>query len=338
MSALKPGEERPIPNEEHYAQKIADRFKSTLSDYYASGLTKRMFHPKMHGLVEAEFTIEKDLPDNLKQGIFSEEKSYPAWVRLSNAKRQPAEDKKKDMRGMAIKLIGVPGNKLLEGEEEAVTQDFLLVTAETLQTVSVKDFQKSIDALLGGGLKLFFYAITHPRVIIRSLRQITKCGNLLEKQYFSMTPYRFGENQAVKYSAIAVRNEENTIPKKPSDGYLRDRLIEDLKKEDQYFDFMVQLQTNPDSMPIENPTVAWSSPFQKVATIKIKKQEFDSNAQRSYGENLSFTPWHSIEAHRPLGGVNRARKLVYEQVAKFRRERNDVTDIAEPDTLLTFNE
>ncbi|MEL6558237.1 MAG: catalase family protein [Bacteroidota bacterium] len=336
MSSLKIGEERPEPNEDFYAQKIADKFKETLSEYYENKLTKRMFHPKMHGLLRGEFIIEDALPEELSLGIFSKPGTFPAWVRLSNAKRKPSPDKKKDMRGMAIKLLNVPGEKLLESEQQAETQDFLLVTAETLQTRSVKDFQKSIDALLTGGLKLFFYAITHLGVILRSLRQIDKCANLLEKQYFSMTPSKLGDHQAVKYSAIPQRVIKSEIPNKPSDGFLRQQLIDDLKHSDQFFDFMVQLQQDAEKMPVEDPTVAWDSPFVKVATLRIPAQEFDSEEQRAYGENLSFTPWHSISQHRPIGGVNRARKLVYEQIANFRRTRNDVEFTEEPTSLKIF--
>lgn len=336
MSSLKIGEERPEPNEDFYAQKIADQFKETLSEYYENQLTKRMFHPKMHGLLSGEFIVEDNLPDELKKGVFSKAGTFPAWIRLSNAKRKKSPDKKKDMRGMAIKLLEVSGEKLLESETDARTQDFLLVTAETLQTRSVRDFQKSIDALLSGGLKLFFYAISHLKVIFRSLRQIDTCANLLEKKYFSMTPYQLGDQQAVKYCAMPKKTAISKIPKKPSDGFLREQLISDVKSSDQYFDFMIQLQKDAEKMPVEDPTVAWDSPFIKVATIRIPAQEFDSEAQRTYGENLSFTPWHTLEAHKPIGGVNRARKLVYEQIAKFRRERNDVSFTEEPTSLKTF--
>ncbi|MGB3464514.1 MAG: catalase family protein [Cyclobacteriaceae bacterium] len=336
MSAPGPGQEHLEANETTYAQLIADRFKETLREYYRDGSYSRMFHPKMHGLLRAEFIVKEDLPQKLKHGIFAKGQTFPAWVRLSNAKRKPSPDKNKDMRGMAIKLVGVPGTKLLKQDEEALTQDFLLVTAETLQTRSVKDFQKSIAALLGGGLRLFFYAITHPAVIIRSLKQITKCANVLEKQYFSMTPSMLGSDQAVKYSAVPRKKATSHIQKDPSDGYLRERLIDDLSDSDQAFDFMIQLQTDPAKMPVEDPTVAWDSPLIHVATIKIPKQTFDSEAQRTYGENLSFTPWHCLPAHRPLGGVNRARKLVYEQIAAFRRQHNDVSQTAEPEQLKTF--
>ena len=86
-------------------------------------------------------------------------------------------------------------------------------------------------------------------------------------------------------------------------------------------------------MPIEDPGVEWSetlSPFRKVATIKIIQQEFDTPAQNEFGEHLSFTPWHALPEHRPLGGVNRARKVVYEAISKFRHELNQVPK-REPD-------
>lgn len=330
------GEELAIKDEELYAKKIADRFKETLAKYYQSGTTKRMFHPKMHGLVRAEFVVEKNIPEHLKVGLFTESKTYSAWVRLSNAKRHPQADKKKDMRGMAIKLVGVPGKKLLQDEQDAVTQDFLLVTAETLQTRSVKDFQKSIYALTGGFFKLLWYAITHLRVIRLSMKQISRCGNLFEKKYFSMTPYKYGDNNAVKYAAFPQMKINTQVPKKGSDNYLRELLIQDLSNEDIYYDFLVQKQLDPNVNPIEDPTVPWDSSFIKVATIKILKQSFDSDAQRKYGENLSFNPWHCVEAHRPLGGVNRARKVVYETISKFRRERNDVTHLEEPTEIISF--
>lgn len=331
------GEERPIKNEMLFAQKIADRFKKTLNDYYGAKEMKRMFHPKMHGLLKAEFVVEENLKNDLKVGLFAQAATYPAWVRLSNAKRKPSKDKKKDMRGMAIKLFDVPGTKLLDSNKEATTHDFLLVTAETLQTTDVKDFQKSIDALLGGFLKLLLFALTHPRTIYRSLKQISKCANLLETSFFSMTPYKLGAKAAVKYAVFPQKSQNSIVAKDPSDSYLKERLVSDLQKSEYCFDFMVQRQLDPKKMPIEDPTVPWTSSFEKVATIKIPAQQFDSAGQKAYAEQLSFTPWHALEDHRPLGGVNRARKLVYEQIAEFRREHNDVSFMTEPQERVSFH-
>jgi hypothetical protein len=37
---------------------------------------------------------------------------------------------------------------------------------------------------------------------------------------------------------------------------------------------------------------------------------------------MSFSPWHGLAAHQPLGSVMRARKETYRASAKFRGERN----------------
>jgi len=241
------------------------------------------------------------------------------------------------MRGMAIKLVGVPGKKVLEHNQDALTHDFLLVTTKTLQTRSVRDFQKSLSALMGGGLKLIWYALTHPMVIIRSIKQISKCSNLLETSFFSTTPYRFGTDQhlAVKYAVVPSHKQQSPMPEKPTADFLKDRLINDLANNEFHFDFMVQFQKEPVQMPIEDPTIEWTSPFIKVATIQIPKQVFSSAEQEAYGQNLSFTPWHCIQEHQPLGGVNRARKAVYIALSAFRHELNGKQE-SEPTAMESF--
>ena len=102
---------------------------------------------------------------------------------------------------------------------------------------------------------------------------------------------------------------------------------ERLLKEDVYFDFMVQMQTHPYKTPIENALVPWDeeiSPFRKVATIWIPKQRFDSPEQLEFCDNLSFTPWHCLPEHRPLGSVSRVRRIVYAEISKFRHRENNV--------------
>jgi hypothetical protein len=87
---------------------------------------------------------------------------------------------------------------------------------------------------------------------------------------------------------------------------------------------MVQPQVPGKNMPIEDPTVEWSerdSPFVTVATITVPKQDFDSERQNTFCENLSFSPWHALDAHRPIGGLNRLRKAVYLEDARYRRSK-----------------
>ena len=150
-----------------------------------------------------------------------------------------------------------------------------------------------------------------------------KIANPLLVQYWSTTPYKLGD-AAIKYSAKPSFPDDGK-PNSDSENYLREAMVEYLKTKEACFDFLVQLQTDPIKMPIEDPTVEWDSPFIKVATIKIPPQTFDSDEQMEFCEHLSYNPWHSLEAHRPLGGVNRARNLVYSSISQRRRELNHVS-------------
>ena len=90
------------------------------------------------------------------------------------------------------------------------------------------------------------------------------------------------------------------------------------------FEFMLQAQTDPEDMPIEDATVEWDeddSPFVTVADININPQEFSSAVAMSHCERSSFNPWQGLEVHQPLGRINLVRRLVYEQMADFRNTK-----------------
>jgi hypothetical protein len=99
-----------------------------------------------------------------------------------------------------------------------------------------------------------------------------------------------------------------------------------LQKSDVTMKFLVQLKTS-DSMNVEDSMTEWDegeAPFYEVATIQIPQQNFDTPEQNALGENLSFSPWHALPEHRPLGSLNRMRKVVYERISRVRHEMNSV--------------
>ena len=142
-----------------------------------------------------------------------------------------------------------------------------------------------------------------------------------------MPPYRLGK-AAVKFTLIP--SPGNSIggfwrrlgPR--SKDYLREGMRDHLRDRGATLDLLVQFQTDANKMPIEDPTIYWSSPFHKVATLVIPPQSFESPEQMSFCENLSFTPWHSLVDHQPLGGINRTRRVVYEQLSRMRNRLNGV--------------
>src|SRR5881409_2497597 len=101
----------------------------------------RGFHAKIHAGFLAEFRVLADLPAHARHGVFAEPRTFPAVVRFSNGESRIHADTNHEPRGIAIKLIGVPGRKLLPGQEDAVTQDFLATSHSVTSTVrDVKQF------------------------------------------------------------------------------------------------------------------------------------------------------------------------------------------------------
>ena len=81
---------------------------------------------------------------------------------------------------------------------------------------------------------------------------------------------------------------------------------------------MVQVQTDPHLMPIEDATVKWPerlSPYVPVARLRLPAQRFDSDEQLAFADVLRYNPWHSLPEHRPLGNSNRARRRMYAELA-----------------------
>jgi hypothetical protein len=98
-----------------------------------------------------------------------------------------------------------------------------------------------------------------------------------------------------------------------------------LARQDVEFDLLVQVQTDPHLMPIENAAVRWPekvSPFVPAATIHIPRQKFDTPAHVALGKRLSLNPWHCLPEHRPLGNQSRARRRMYMELSRLRQSRN----------------
>src|SRR5262249_785525 len=79
--------------------------------------------------------------------------------------------------------------------------------------------------------------------------------------------------------------------------------------------------------PIEDSKQEWSEEISKperVGTIRIPIQDCMSPEQALFCENFSFSPWHALPEHRPLGLVNRVRKIAYHEISKLRHELKQV--------------
>jgi len=293
---------------------------------------RRDAHAKATGCVRATFTVNSDIPTQFLHSVFQNPgDKFQAWIRFSNGDMTVQADKKPDARGMAIRVLNVPGEKIAPELPESAVQDFIMTNMPVFFHRNVYDYVDDMYYLSKLERTRWFISFFPPRIHPKRLYLAketisSKIKSPLQPQYFSMTPYQLGASQ-IKFSAKpCVGSTFNDKVDTSSYDYLTQSMQTKLNNEAACFDFMVQEKIEGKEMPIDDATVEWSqedSPFIPIAKIDIPPQEFTSEAQQTFCENLSMNPWHGVDQWQPLGSLNRSRRLVYYAVSKFRHQEND---------------
>jgi len=322
-------EEKIQPDEAASLDAIITQFTAQLNRLWKPGHFERGGNTKTHGIVRAEFVVRDDLPENMRRGIYTEPRTYRAWVRFSGPGPYVTPDiDDVGFMSISVKLMGVPGPKLLEDERQ--TLDMFGVSTPTFVTPDTKA-NAHLQYWSYRNAAMFHFANFRNPHILDSVMQLlwTKTqSSPLEGDYFSCVPYLLGEGQAMQYSfrtKLETRTRVPRLPRRPPDNYLRDAMVATLAERDVEFDVLLQLQTDPFKMPIENNAVLWPtklSPRVPAAVLRIPKQTFDSPEQLAFARVLSYNPWHTIAEHRPLGNQSRARKRMYSELSRLRQQMN----------------
>jgi hypothetical protein len=328
-------EETIDPAEATYIETLKKLTMDRLRGQYPSGASiPRDAHPKTHGLVTAEFIVLDDFSHALRCGVFKTPRKFDALIRFSAGDVAIFADTRVPRSGgMAVKLLGVEGEKLLASQPHALTQDFIMINYPGFLAESFESYE-ALHLAAAPEDRARFYTAYVPEHALYLQQSLEPFNNPLQARYFSQVPYMLGPN-AIKFSAKPISNKANLPPETEGPDFLREAMKKQVGEGDVYFDFIVQVQTDPVTMPIENPLTIWNegeSPFQRVAIIRIPRQDITPRGLE-IAENLSFTPWHALPEHRPIGNMNRARKVVYEMVAEYRRTANGVDRREEPTEL-----
>jgi Dyp-type peroxidase family len=323
-------EERIMPGEKEALASIIRDMGAYMRAMYTPGTFLRVGNTKTHGVVRGEIVIRDDVPAPMRQGIFAQPRTYQSWVRFSG----PGPDSPKDIDdvgfgSIAIKMMGVPGEKLLD--DEKYTQDLICVSTPTFVTPDVvQNALLQTQSNLRGTPFMYFWRPGATHILdffMQGLWNETKTSPL-ESQYWSCVPYLLGEGQAMMYSVrpkVWTRSRVPNLPFRPPDNYLRDALLDTLAAREVEFDILVQVQTDPHRMPIENAGVRWPeklSPWVPVATLRLFQQAPSWPAQLDLANRLSYNPWHCLKEHRPLGNQSRARYEMYQALSHLRQSEN----------------
>jgi hypothetical protein len=316
-------EERIQPEEEVSAKAIADLLTVVTRPKYPPGAFLRAGNTKTYAVVDGSFTVHKGLPLTYRYGVFAKPQTFRARVRLSGpGPSAPPDIKDNGILSIGIKLLDVPGPKLLGS-----TVDFTALSAPMFTTPDVAANVELQRYLRAGIPLLYFLNPRRPHLLNATMQALyaKTHANPLDATYWSCVPYLLGRKQAMKYRITPVDPTHSAVPLRPADDYLQQAVIETLTGTIVRFDYAIQLQTDPHRMPIENATVIWPehlSPHQIVATLTIPAQTINPAEQFHLAEELTYNPWHTLAAHRPLGNQNRARRAIYHQLAHLRQSAN----------------
>lgn len=339
-----PSVEVPEKDELQTQQQLIDTLlsisKTTLKDEHEA---LRAVHAKSHGLLTATLIVADGLPETLAQGLFARRGRFDAVVRLSSAPGDLLPDTVSTHHGLALKVKGVTGEHLPGAEPD--TQDFLFANGKAFNTPTVASFLKTLKLLAGTtdkaeGLKVAL--ATALRAVESTLESaggqsalLTSLGghpatHILSEEFFTQVPIRYGDYIA-KLGLFPATEEQKSLKDTEVDlGSEFDAHRQDVRSFLQatptVWELRAQLCTDLETMPVEKPDVAWpedKSPYLTIARLEIAPQDSYSDAMvAAVDKGASFSPWHGLAAHQPLGAINRVRKAIYEASARFRLSKN----------------
>nr|WKF62128.1 hypothetical protein HUO10_006660 [Paraburkholderia busanensis] len=335
-----------IPDDEaETTRELVETLRSIIETTYKDyGHAVRSVHAKSHGLLQGELEVLANLPPVYAQGAFARAGKYPVVMRFSTNPGDILDDGVSTPRGLALKMIGVDGERL-PGSEDAVTQDFVMQNAPAFGAPTPKKFlgmlkmlakttdkapgmKKALSAVLRGA-ESAVEALGGESPTLRNLGGHPKT-HVLGETYYTMVPFLYGPYYA-KLSVVPVSASLTALTDAPVDldgkpNGLRDAVNAFFVDNTAQWEVRVQLATDLDRMPIEDASIKWpedESPYVTVARLTVLPQPAWTDARAAVvDDRLAFSPWQGLSAHRPLGGVMRSRKPAYEMSSAFRGQHN----------------
>lgn len=309
------------------------------------GRSVRISHAKAHALLKGELIVEDGLPLQLAQGLFAQPSKYQVLVRMAQQPGELLDDSKLSTdRGMSVKVLGVKGPKL--AGHTADTQDWVFDVGKQFLASGMKEFLQAFkpnaeiapklsDSVKGAVSSVARATNTVLNAVGANSEKLAFYGHPIvhpaSEEYYSQVPFRYGEYVAKlgffpSSPGLKALKDQPFNPETPD--ALREAMNTFFRTNPAEFELRVQLNTGLDDMPVEDAQAEWpetESQYQTVARLVIPVQTAWDPAKDGYFEDLTFSPAHGLAAHRPLGGINRARLVAYKALADRRLADNGKT-------------
>lgn len=302
-----------------YARAFAD-IQARRSRRFGDG---RALHRKQLTAARGTLEVLAGLPVFARQGLFAQVGSYPVTLRLSNGGFDRARDRVPDIRGFALRVTGVSGPSALGGPAQA--QCFTFINQEAFAFPRSDEFVAFALAAAQGGGALMRHLVRRYGVwgagarMVQMLRTVGRpFGGFATETLHTAVPMANG--------AYAVRAR---LTPEPGNGAATPGANADwgadfsarLSRQPLAWALQLQPWVDETTTPLEDASVNWPTPYTTVARLHLPQQDAASpegQALLAEAEAGVFDPWQALAAHRPLGDVQRARKVVYFESQKGR--------------------
>jgi hypothetical protein len=298
---------------EGYARQFA-QIQKRKSERWGLG---RTLHRKQITAAHGTLEVLDGLPAFARHGLFAKPHDYDVWVRLSNGGPDRARDHMPDVRGFSMRVFGVQGASAL-GNGPAKSQDFTLINQEAFAFASSGEFIDFVVAATQGNAALVKYAFKRygllggPRQLGKMLKVAAKpFSGFATEPLFSTLPMANGP-YAVRVRLMPSDANGAAVPDAKKD-WAADFCTR-LTKGPLHWDLQLQFFASEGLTPIEDASVNWPTPYTTVARLMLPKQDPASPQGWALAQEVEHTvidPWQALAEHRPLGDVQRARKVVY---------------------------
>lgn len=290
---------------------------------------ERSVFRKLHGVAFGRFEVSRQLDPALRVGIFSHD-SHRVWMRFSSDTLPTSPDLGTTL-GIGIKLFGIEDSSGLgepRGTADVIMQNFPRFFVQNAQAMCEFTY---------AGVVLHDYDIylsRHPDTKAVLDAMMKPEGSVLTTTYWAILPFRLG-NEIVKYRLDPETAPQN-VPNDAAD-YLAVDMANRLAEREYRFRFMIQMRTNPATMPLDRAMDEWpedESPFIQAATLILPRQDIQVRGQAEYGQRLAFNIWRTPPANAPseASSIAAVRKAVYAASAEARHLANgdSLEDSPEP--------
>lgn len=284
----------------------------------------RALHRKQLTAALGTLEVLDGLPDFARHGLFAAPRQFEVWARLSNGGLDRAPDRTPDVRGFAIQAHGVQGDSAL-GNGAAKSQDFTLINSEVFAFPKSDEFVDFVVAAAKGTAALLKHLLKRYGLIggpLRLFKMIASLGKPFGgfacEPFYSAAPMACGP-YAVRLRLLPIASNGAAKADARQD-WARDFATR-LARHALEWELQLQPFVSETLTPIEDASVNWPSPYTTVARLRLPRQDVSSAAGQSLLNQVEasvFDPWQALAAHRPLGDVQRARKVVYFESQKGR--------------------